>query len=318
MLGMENRNTELPAEFVERIYQLYGDEAEIILSQFQKSRPSTFRANTLKISHAEALAELQKAGFELEEVPWLPAFILRNRGLRDLEEHPLYQNGSIYVQGLSSMIPPVVLAPEAGNAVLDIAAAPGSKTTQMAAMMQNEGMIFANDTSTIRLYKLAANLERQGVTNVKTRHGLGEQIWRDFSAVFDKALVDVPCSMEGRFNLQKPKTLDNWSVKKIKELSERQKHLLRSAISSVKPGGEIVYSTCTLSPEENEGVIDWILKKEKGNIVVEDIEIPDGLASKPIAEWNNKTFNDEVQKTKRILPSELYEGFFIAKLRKLI
>ncbi len=310
--------TQFPGDFVNRITTLYGaEQAAVVLAALSQGRRSTFRPNTLKASYATVKDELTAAGFELEEVPWLEGFILKNRGLRELEEQPLYQSGSLYVQGLSSMIPPRILDPQSNDAVLDVAAAPGSKTTQLAAMMQNGGTILANDTSTVRMYKLQANLVKLGVTNVKTQRGLGEIIWRRFPEVFDRVLVDVPCSMEGRFNLQKPKTLATWSVKKIKELANRQRSLLRSAISATKPGGVIVYSTCTLAPEENEAVIDWILKKEAGAVVVEEPAIPDELVTTPVLAWENKTYLPEVRMTKRILPSEHYEGFFIAKLRKI-
>jgi 16S rRNA (cytosine1407-C5)-methyltransferase len=310
--------TTFPADFVQRLTQLYGEaSATEILEVLSHGRPTTFRANTVKASSQQVKEELEKAGFELEHIQWLDAFVLRNRGLRDLEEQPLYQSGSIYVQGLSSMIPPVVLAPLESDAVLDIAAAPGSKTTQMAALMNNQGMILANDTSTVRIYKLEANIKKLGIENVKVQRGLGEMVWRTFREVFDKTLTDVPCSMEGRFNLQKPKTLENWSVKKIKELSNRQKSMLRSAISATQVGGTIVYSTCTLSPEENEGVVDWILKREAGKVILEEVTIPDELITPAILEWSNHQYSKEVQKTKRILPSSLYEGFFIAKFKKV-
>ncbi len=315
---MTHSPTTFPADFVQRLTQLYGEaSATEILEVLSHGRPTTFRANTVKASSQQVKEELEKAGFELEHIQWLDAFVLRNRGLRDLEEQPLYQSGSIYVQGLSSMIPPVVLAPLESDAVLDIAAAPGSKTTQMAALMNNQGMILANDTSTVRIYKLEANIKKLGIENVKVQRGLGEMVWRTFREVFDKTLTDVPCSMEGRFNLQKPKTLENWSVKKIKELSNRQKSMLRSAISATQVGGTIVYSTCTLSPEENEGVVDWILKREAGKVILEEVTIPDELITPAILEWSNHQYSKEVQKTKRILPSSLYEGFFIAKFKKV-
>jgi len=309
--------TQLPKDFYQRLEALYGESvATQITAALATGRPTTFRANTVKVSSAEVEAQLTAAGFIVEKIEWLDGFVLRNRGLRELEQHPLYQSGSIYVQGLSSMIPPVVLQPQPGESILDVAAAPGSKTTQMAALMNNQGMILANDTSTVRLYKLQANLEKLGITMVQTQRGLGELIWQTFPEVFDKTLVDVPCSMEGRFNLMKPKTLENWSVRKIKELARRQRSLLRSAISATKVGGEIVYSTCTLSPEENEGVIDWILHKEKHRVEVVPIDIPAVLTSAAVTAWEGDTYNPAVQLTKRILPSELYEGFFIAKLIK--
>lgn len=309
----------LPPEYIERITELY-DEATVaqLVACAAVRRPTTFRANTL-VTTAEKLADsLRAKGYELEQQDWYPdAFILRNKGLRDLEQEEEYQTGQLYVQGLSSMLPALVLAPQPGESVLDIAAAPGSKTTQMAAQMQNEGMILANDTSRVRLYKLQANLEKQHVSCVTIRHGLGEKLWQEFPAVFDKALVDVPCSMEGRFLTTKPKTLQNWSEKNVKQLARRQQHLLHSAFSATEVGGTLVYSTCTMSPEENEGVIQWLLQREAGNVSVEPIELAGEFWHEPVAEWRGTTYDSQVQHTRRILTSENFEGFFVAKLRRI-
>lgn len=316
-----NSRKMLPEDFVTRMDSLYKDKANDILGCFAKPRVTTFRINTLKTDPDTAYEFLTKQGYELGKISWYPdAFILKNRGLRDLEETELYQSGSIYVQGLSSMIPSLVLDPKPNDQVLDITAAPGSKTTQMSAMMNNIGLILANDASKVRIYKLKANLKRQGVNNVVVKHGLGQKIWREFPRVFDKALVDVPCSMEGRFRLDREKTYKDWSTKKIKKLVGRQRLLLWSAVSSVRPGGTVVYSTCTLSPEENEGVVNWLLKKEKGKIEVENIDFNSsepGFFSDAIKEWKNKTFHDQISLTKRILPTDELEGFYIAKLRVL-
>lgn len=314
---MEQVLQSFPTDFITRLQLIYADKAESIMEVLSHTRPTTFRPNTLKKDFSAVAKELQDAAITVEEVPWLEAFILKNSTLRQLEEQSLYLNGEVYVQGLSSMIPPMILNPQPGDSVLDLAAAPGSKTTQMAALMQNKGMILANDASTIRLYKLRANLEKLGVTCVQTQRSLGEIVWKRFPQVFEKTLVDVPCSMEGRFNTTKPKTIENWSIKKIKELATRQKSLLRSAVSATQVGGTIVYSTCTLAPEENEGVIDWILEREKGKVVLEPVELPEELAAPAVMAWDGKVFSEEVALTKRITPSSHYEGFFVAKLRKV-
>ncbi|HYD35799.1 MAG TPA: RsmB/NOP family class I SAM-dependent RNA methyltransferase [Vitreimonas sp.] len=309
---------QLPPAFLERLPHVVGEAAfPAVANSFCVKRPTTLRANTLKISPSELLSQLQVDGFELEPVSWYEsAFILKNQSLKALTEHPLYTQGALYVQSLSSMIPPLVLDPQPGERILDLAAAPGSKTTQMAMMMNNQGEILANDLSTIRLYKLQANLKMQGVEIVNTRRGRGEEVWQHWPESFDRALVDVPCSMEGRFQCDDPKTWENWSPKKVKELGIRQRALLRSAVSATKPGGVIVYSTCTLSPEENEMVIDWLLKKEGGRVVVEEISIA-GLELAPaMTGWKHKQFHEQLTLTRRILPSPHMEGFFVAKLRK--
>jgi 16S rRNA (cytosine1407-C5)-methyltransferase len=186
----------------------------------------------------------------------------------------------------------------------------------MAMMMNDTGEIIANDLSPIRIFKLKANLAGQGVTHTTTNRMPGQFLWKRFPAYFDKALVDAPCSLEGTIYTERPKSYSMWSVHKIKELSQRQRYLLRSAISATKVGGEIVYSTCTLAPEENEGVIDWILAKEKVEIV--PISVP-GLKTYPgITQWGNaKPYDPRVTACMRIYPTELMEGFFVAKLRKI-
>ena len=214
------------------------------------------------------------------------------------------------------MLPPLVLAPQPGDKVCDLTAAPGSKTTQIAAMMNNTGEIVANDRSKIRLGKLVANLKLQGVTNVRTRLSAGEDLWKKFPEYFDRVLVDAPCSLEGRFEAGNEKSFGDWSLRKVGFLSAIQCHLLRSAVTMTKPGGVIVYSTCTLSPEENEQVIDWLIAKEPGVVVVEPIDLPLENLQPGITHWEQKEFSPQVRATIRILPSELLEGFYVAKLRK--
>ncbi len=307
----------LPSEFIERLQLLYPREAAAVVTTLQSGRPTTFRVNTLKTSVEAATKSLKQAGFEFESAGIPNAYILRNTSIRELEEHPLYTDGALYVQGLSSMIPALLLEPQPGESILDCAAAPGSKTTQIAALMNNEGMIMANDTSRVRLFKLKANLERQGVQIVHVRQGLGQLLWQDFPEVFDRVLVDVPCSMEGRFRTDRPKTVADWSLRKVKELSERQKFMLLSAVSSTRVGGRIVYSTCTLAPEENEAVIDWVLKKTKGAVVVEKPKQLPVVFHPGITTWQNTSYAAAVQDTLRIVPSENFEGFYVAVLKKV-
>lgn len=312
----------LPSAFEERIRRLHP-EAERILAALSAPRVTSLRVNTLKSSIEEVSTALKEAGYQLEQMPWWPnAFILSDPNVQQVF-HPMYEEGKFYVQGLSSMLPPLILDPQEGEQVLDLTAAPGSKTTELAALMKNTGHILANDLSPVRLFKLQANLNQQGVTNTQVKRGPGELLWRKFPEQFDRTLVDVPCTMEGRIDANDPKSYEDWSLKKIKELSMRQRMLLRSAISATKPGGTIVYSTCTLAPEENESVVQWALEKEQGKVVVEAIELPelttqaDELITAGLTEWEGQQFSPELSKTLRIYPSAKMEGFYVAKLRKL-
>ena len=315
---MINTTSGLPQDFVERLSQLVPkNKLPAVLASFASKRPTSIRANLLKLTATDLQKKLSDEGAILEPVDWNSlAFIVNKPELRDLTNTESYKKGELYVQSLSSMVPPLVLAPRAGDKVLDIAAAPGSKTTQMAAMMENQGELIANDTSHVRRYRLQANLDMQGVTIAKVGKVDGRSIWQEYPEYFDKALVDVPCSMEGRFLGSDAKTYKDWSPKKVKILSNLQRWLLRSAISATKTGGIIVYSTCTLSPEENEGVIDWILQKEAGNIQMLPIDIENLPIDPAITRWGEKEYNPEVAKCVRILPSAYMEGFFVAKILK--
>lgn len=309
----------LPTEFTARLKKLLEPAAfDSVMKAFSSERLTTFRANTLKTTAASLRESLNKQGYETENVDWYPdAFILKNKSLRELTETEEYKNGLLYVQSLSSMLPPLVLDPKPGEKVLDIAAAPGSKTTQMAALMENKGEITANDASRVRIYRLEANLKLQGATIARITHEDARALWQKSPEYYDKTLVDVPCSMEGRFSVADPKSCQDWSLKKVRELSRLQRWILRSAVSATKPGGTIVYSTCTLSPDENEEVIDWLLKKEKGNVTLEQVEVG-SLRFDPVQHsWEGKTYDPTLALTARIHPTALMEGFYIAKLKKI-
>ncbi|MEW6741744.1 MAG: RsmB/NOP family class I SAM-dependent RNA methyltransferase [Planctomycetota bacterium] len=308
----------LPAPFLERLDAIIPSPSlRDVRESFCRAKLPAFRANTLKISGPELKKRLTALRIRVQAIDWYrDAFLLEEPSQREFEGTELYEQGCVYIQNPSSMIPPLVLRPEPGETVLDIAAAPGSKTTQVAALMQNTGHILANDTSRIRLYKLGANLRLQGVTNTTLSNVSGQGLWKRHPERFDRTLVDVPCSLEGLIQCDFPRTYQNWSVKKIHTLSRLQRYLLRSAVSATKVGGIIVYSTCTLAPEENEGVIDWILRKEAGRLEIEEVglKVPRSLAG--LTRWDDKTFDQGVRQCVRILPSDVMEAFFVARLRK--
>jgi 16S rRNA (cytosine1407-C5)-methyltransferase len=315
MVNQESSN--LPPEFAERLKNIVPkDHLKDIIASFCQPKPITFRVNTIKIGSNELKEKLINLGFQLQEVPWYPdAFIVKHSPEVKLSQTELFNEGYLYVQSLSSMIPVLILDPQEGEVVGDIAAAPGSKTTQIAALMNNTGLIIANDISPQRLYILKQNLSRLEVTNVRVTRIPGQTLYKDFPEQFDRTLVDVPCGMEGRFSCLEKDTFKGWSLSKVKRLSQSQRKLLRSAFSATKPGGLIVYSTCTLSPEENEEVINWLLKKEP-RATVEKISLDIEGSIPAITSWNGKEFNPSLKHALRILPSSIMEGFFVAKIRK--
>lgn len=309
---------QLPKTYLERLSELYPDSYSSISETLTIKRPLTFRVNTLRADNEAVLSILQDKSIKVEKIPWFDnAFATTITDAKALTDLIIFKEGKIYIQNLSSMIPPLIMDLKPTDTVLDLAAAPGSKTSEIASLMHNQGEILANDKSHDRLYKLRSVLEQQGVTNVKVAQKPGEILWKWYPEYFDKVLVDVPCSMEGRISTTDPDSYKDWSVKKIKVLTGIKKKLLRSAVSSTKVGGEIIYSTCTFSPEENEEVIDWILEKEKEAvevlpITIEGLELTSGLQS-----WKGKIYHSDLTKTARIIPSKTMEGFYVAKLRKI-
>ncbi len=291
----------LPSEFLDRLRLAFPPKrADSILHGLRARKPTTFRVNTLTSTNDDVVMALTNDGWWVEPVPCnTHAFIVRTQGASRIASLPVFTQGKLYLQSLSSMLPALVLNPEGGESVLDVAAAPGSKTTQMAALMNNYGSIVANDISPVRQEKLKANLRIQGVTNVTISQMPAQMLPQKFSGQFDKVLVDVPCTMEGRFDETNPKSYKNWSQEYALAFPARQLSILRASIKCAKPGGTIVYSTCTINPEENEGVIEKILKEGAvGNLPV---QIPGFTFHSP----------------GRVDPTDDLEGFFIAKLQKL-
>jgi 16S rRNA C967 or C1407 C5-methylase (RsmB/RsmF family) len=223
----------LPKQFLTRLDKLIPEvNQKQVLQSFCEPKVISFRTNTLKTTSVEIMTALQVLNIQASQIPWYKdAFIVNHaEDQSKLMHSQLYTEGRIYFQNLSSMIPVVLLDPKPDEKVLDIAAAPGSKTTQIAALMHNTGEIIANDISRQRLYKLQAVLKHYGVTNTKPYLHPGQTLWRKYPEYFDRVLVDAPCSMEGRFISSDPASYTHWSVKKVKELSVTQRYLQKSAV----------------------------------------------------------------------------------------
>ncbi|HTA76839.1 MAG TPA: RsmB/NOP family class I SAM-dependent RNA methyltransferase [bacterium] len=317
---MKTQPRHLPEAFELKLRRIIpANQWNQVLKSFNEERPTTFRVNTLKPSTQTMKERLEPQGFKIENVLWnKDAFILRKGRQKDLEKTNLYKNGEIYVQGLSSMVPPLVLAPQPGEKVLDLTAAPGSKTTQIAALMKNQGQIVANDNNAIRLEKLKANAALQGATNVTVLEaGEGGMVWKENHEAFDKVLLDAPCSSEGRFQLDTPSTYGYWREDTNRKMAKDQRRLLKSAVLSVKPGGTLVYSTCTFSPEENEMVVQWALETYGGALEIEDVTLPMPLHTRGLTQWGDLKFHPSVAKSVRVLPTPDVEGFFAVRFKKV-
>ncbi len=307
----------LPFPFLERLKHILPIETQNdVLRTFSRPGPLSVRINTLKIGREELTKELVEHKIFFTPVPWYKdALILNDIPQKELGETEFAQQKFFYSQSLSSMLPVIVLDPQPGEKILDMCAAPGGKTTQMASHMNNEGSILAVEAIKDRFYRLKSVVNQLGASIVDYKV-MDARRFRFQGEYFDRILVDVPCSSEGRFKTSAPKSFAYWSPRKIREMAQKQRGILMTASHLLKPGGVLVYSTCTFAPEENEGVVDWLLKKTKGTIQVVPIDLPDVKTYPALRVWQNKEFNPEVSKCLRVLPNEMMEGFFIAKLAK--
>lgn len=279
--------------------------------------PKTIRVNTLKSPISDFGKRAKGHGWDLQPLPWQPdGFVIDREDRTTPLGHSLeHFSGHMYIQEGASQIPPLVLDPQPGERVLDMAAAPGSKTTQIAARMENRGLLVANDLSVPRIKALSANLERVGTLNTIVTQLTGNRLGRFLPGYFDRILLDAPCTAEGTL-AKSPDALIRWSEKSIQKLATLQSKLLAGAYGALKPGGTLVYSTCTFAPEENEGVVSELLKNHP-DAEVESFELP-GLDLAPgLSAWRGEVYHPGVTNARRVWPGrERLEGFFIAKLRK--
>lgn len=308
---MQAKN-KLPLDFINEIYNIFNSRvADKILSGMTEKRMTTLRVNTLKYNIKNLMKNLEDNNIQYEQVSWYgDSLIIKNASEKELQRLDIYKNGYIYIQSLSSMIPPIILNPKEGEKVLDLTAAPGSKTTELAAIMNNNGYILANEIDKIRVDRLKYNINLQGAHIAKVENKNGVIIGDEYPEFFDKILLDTPCSGEGRFLVDDVKTYKNWSTYQVEELTKLQKKLFESAVKSLKPGGNMVYSTCTLNKKENEEILNWAIERLGIEITNIDIKIDNSIKG------ITKGYNEQLKNAIRILPDKYQEGFFVAKILK--
>lgn len=291
----------LPDFLQKALREQYGDLADRIIAGYSAERRVTLRANRLKTSPEEVMNELTERGISATNPPWsVDAFIVgaKEEALRAL---PMYQNGEIYLQSLSSMIPPMVLEPRAGEAILDMAAAPGGKTTQMAALSGGRANITACEKNKVRAERLKFNLARQGASRVSVMVCDSRRL--DDRFTFDKILLDAPCSGSGTIT---PERCD--FTEELYARSQRfQAELLGKALRLLRSGSRMVYSTCSVLAGENEEVLKRVLPRAGARILPISQSAFEGAPRLPV----------QLDGTLCICPNELYEGFFVALIEKI-
>jgi len=305
----QEKYMKLPMEFLDKMRGLLGEsEFDEFLKSYEMPRYNGLRVNTLKIGVEDFL---RISPFRLEPIPWTKDGFYYPQS-ESPGKHPYYYAGLYYIQEPSAMLPGTVIDAKPGEKILDLCAAPGGKTVQIAAGMQGEGLLVANDINSYRVKALVKNIELCGVKNAIVTNESPDKLARNFEGFFDKVLVDAPCSGEGMFRKDED-AVRSWEKFKCEKCAGMQWDILKNVDRLLKPGGVVVYSTCTFSPEENEKMIDMFLKQHGDYELLEIPKIAGMEGGRP--EWADN--NTDMAKTARLWPHRLKgEGHFVAKMRK--
>lgn len=306
---MDNKKTVLPEAFAERMQRLLGSEYESFAASYERERQYGLRRNPLKGSEEEFGKAIP---FPLEKIPWAREGYYYEAGFRP-GRHLLHEAGAYYIQEPSAMAVAEALSPKPGERILDLCAAPGGKSTQIAGRMQGQGLLVSNELIGERARVLSQNVERMGIANCVVCSEKPERMSARFPAFFDRVLVDAPCSGEGMF--RKDETAgEEWSPAAVEMCADRQAMILEEAAKMVRPGGVLVYSTCTFSPEENEGTVSAFLHVHEEYYIEETVF--EGVFSPGRGDWIDAPAAG-IEHTLRLWPHLIRgEGHYVARLRK--
>lgn len=309
--GMTQTQIDLPEFFQQKIAEQYAtDEAQLIMEGSVPARMVSLRANTLKADREEIAAQLDEAGIAFERLSWYEdAFLVPQARENQIWSLDTYKEGKLYLQSLSSMIPALVMEPKAGEDILDMCAAPGGKTTQMAALSGGSAHITACEMNGPRAEKLRYNLDRQGANGVSVMQEDARRLSEFFR--FDKILIDAPCTGSGTLRAGDPKAHKRFTPALLAKVRKSQRALLAKGLELLKPGGTLVYSTCSIFSEENEKQVEAALQaaSKTGSYQVKPIKLP-GLSEIP-------QLPCPLDGAVTVMPTMRYEGFFVCKIARL-
>lgn len=297
----------IPEFLIEMLRKQYGEElSKKIIEGYEEKRKVTLRVNTIKTNSSEIEKVLEENNIKYKKISWYSeGYIIENVRENEIKNLDIYKNGEIYLQSLSSMLPPIILEPKENTDILDMTAAPGGKTTEIATLVVNKARITAIEMNKIRAQKLKYNIEKQGATCVYIMEQDARKLNDFFS--FDNVLLDAPCSGSGTININDTKLEKIFTEQLIKKSIKSQNELLKKAIKVLKKGSKMVYSTCSILQEENENIIENVLKENKVEIVDIDFKGIEDLPKLPT----------RIKGTLCVAPTKEYEGFFVAKLKKI-
>ena len=292
--------------FFERIKKINPD----LLEGLKEKKEFSFRINRHK-SGLEAVDELKKEGFNPKNVSWSEwVYTLPIQERKKIVKSKPYTANKIYIQNLSSIIAANALDIKEDDWVLDLAAAPGGKSLIFS---EKARKVSAVEPDKKRFFRMKRNFKEHGAKNIQTYNKDGRFVYKATGEMFDKVFLDAPCSSEAHIDLDEGITW--WNLKRVKRFSKLQKELIISAFECLKKGGEMIYATCTFSPEENEEVIDFLLNRyENAEVVPVDLSIENIQSG--IIKWEDKEYLPEVRNCVRIIPKGAYSGFFFTKIKK--
>ena len=302
--------------FLDKFIKITKMNEEVAKDKLSLKHKSVLVINTLKNNWEEVLNTCHKISklVKINEIE--NAFIIENNK-ELLTTRDEFRIGGYYILNLSSIFPPLILASKEKDSVLDMCCAPGGKAFLIAREAGNKIHLTVNEENKRRFNNLESTLKNLNVKTINMFNKPAQGLIYYTDLKFNKILIDAPCSAEGLININDSKTLMYWSQKKVKQLRNLQKKIINTAYQMLDADGEIVYATCTYSPEENEEVINYIINKYS-NLHVEEIQLGCEYSNflKALTNWNGDSYNMEVRNCIRILPTETFEGFFIAKLKK--
>lgn len=299
----------LPENFLTKMKNLLQDEFDDFVKSYQDEKSLALRVNSLKVPFDDFL---QKSPFTMEKIPWVTEGFFYSENDRP-GKHPFHDAGLYYIQEPSAMAVGELVDPKPGEKVLDLCAAPGGKTTHLASKMNQQGFLLSNEIHPARAKILSQNVERMGIKNTVVTNETPERLAERFPSFFDRILVDAPCSGEGMFRKDE-EAREHWSLESVEHCHVRQLEILKNATAMLKPEGRLVYSTCTFSPEENEGTISRFLEQHS-NFEIEEVPTYKGF-SEGRKEWVTNPA-DKIEKTIRLWPHLMKgEGHYIAVLKK--
>ena len=291
----------IPEFLLNKLKETYPEDCERIIEGYEGNRVNSLRINTIKSNFNEITSVLKNNNISFDRVSWYQEALIINDDLNKIKELDIYKKGKVYFQSLSSMIPPLVVNPKSNELILDMTAAPGGKTTQLAALSNNTAMITATEKNKIRNDRLKYNIEKQGAKKVSVLNVDARRLDEYF--MFDKILLDAPCSGSGTLVTT---NLQEFNEDLVSRSINFQKELIKEAIKHLNKNGELIYSTCSILKEENEDILNSILEDNSLSIV-------------PITELDTKEIPllpSNIDGVITVCPSKYYEGFFVSKIKK--